>query len=234
MASIDINSFFNALDRKLEPHVKTHLKHVYGSVAMALMASAIGSWIHLNHYFSGGLLSALAAIGFGIALISTPDNTKNRNTRLSYLLGFAAASGLNLGPLLEVALFINPTIVTTALISSCVIFGCFSLSAIFSEHRKWLYLSGTLSSALSLLLMMSLVNLFIGSQLLFQMHLYLGFLVICVFIMYDTALIIEKRRIGDTDYIWHSVLLFVDFMDLFRHLLVILMQKEQNKNRKKK
>ena len=54
------------------------------------------------------------------------------------------------------------------------------------------------------------------------------------FIMYDTALIIEKRRMGETDLIMHSVLLFIDFIDVFRHLLIILTQKENEKKRSKK
>ncbi|CAG2117674.1 unnamed protein product, partial [Medioppia subpectinata] len=172
-----------------------------------------------------GILSSLVAIGFVIALYSTPDNGKNRSTRLWYLIGFAFASGLGLGPLMEYAILVNPTIIPTAFLSTCVIFGCFSLSAVFSDQRKWLYLGGTLMSFLSLLLMLSIINLFIGSQLLYQIHLYLAFFVVCGFIMYDTNLIIEKRRRGDTDYISHSVLLFLDFIDIFRYLLIILTQK---------
>jgi len=80
---------------------------------------------------------------------------------------------------------------------------------------------------------MSIINLFIGSKLLYQVHLYLAFFVVCGFIMYDTTLIIEKRRQGDTDYIAHSVLLFIDFLDIFRYLLILLTQKEESKKKKK-
>ena len=59
-----------------------------------------------------------------------------------------------------------------------------------------------------------------------QVELYGGLLLFCGFILYDTQLIIERRRRGDRDYVWHSLMLFVDFVDVFRHILVILMQKE--------
>ena len=59
-----------------------------------------------------------------------------------------------------------------------------------------------------------------------QVELYGGLLLFCGFILYDTQLIIERRRRGDKDYVWHSLMLFVDFVDVFRHILVILMQKE--------
>jgi len=235
MASFSIDSFFNSLNRKIEPHVQSHLKDVYSSMAMALLSAAVGGYVHLfTNILQGGIISALFAIGFVIALYSTPDTGKNRTTRLMYLLGFAFASGLGLGPLMEYAIIVNPTLIPTAFLSTCVIFGCFSLSAMLSDHRKWLYLGGTLMSFMSLLLLMSIINLFIGSKLLYQIHLYLAFFVVCGFIMYDTTLIIEKRRRGDTDYISHSVLLFLDFIDIFRYLLIILTQKEESNKKKNK
>jgi len=233
--SANINSFLSSLNRKIEPEVQSHLKDVYSSMSIALLSAAIGGYVHLfTDILQGGLLSSLVAIGFVMALYSTPDTGKNRSTRLWYLIGFAFASGLGLGPLMEYAILVNPTLIPTAFLSTCLIFGCFSLSAVFSNHRKWLYLGGTLMSFLSLLMMMSIINLFIGSKLLYQIHLYLAFFVVCGFIMFDTNLIIEKRRRGDSDYISHSVLLFLDFIDIFRYLLIILTQKEERKQRKNK
>jgi len=64
-----------------------------------------------------------------------------------------------------------------------------------------------------------------------------------VFVMYDTQLIVEKFESGDKDYIWyvhgvlllrfkcyltksrHSVELFIDFIAIFRRLLIILASK---------
>ncbi len=60
-----------------------------------------------------------------------------------------------------------------------------------------------LFSGLSCLLMLGLVNLFIGSKLLYDINLYVGLAIMCGFILYDTQLIVEKRRHGDDDYIWY-------------------------------
>jgi len=235
MASIGIESFINSFNRKIEPEVQRHLRDVYSSMAIALLSASLGAYVHLfTHIFQGGFMSALVAIGFAIVLYSTPDNGKNRNTRLAYLIGFAFATGLGLGPLMELTMMVNPSIIATAFLSTCVIFACFSLSAMFSEQRKILYLGGTLMSLMSLLIILSIVNIFIGSKFLFQIHIYFAFFLICGFIVYDTSLIIEKRRRGDTDYIAHSVLLFLDFIDIFRYLLIILTQKEQRKEKKNK
>lgn len=96
---------------------------------------------------------------------------------------------------------------------------------------KFLYLGGILMSALSTLFWVGLIGIFTGSHMLFQAHLYIGFAVMCGFILYDTQMIMEKRRRGDTDYIWHSVELFIDFLSVFRRLLIILAQKEDRKKK---
>jgi len=68
--------------------------------------------------------------------------------------------------------------------------------------------------------------------MLFDINLYLGFFVFCAFVLYDTQLIVEKRRLGDDDYIWHSVDLFLDFINIFRKLMIILSKKENEKKKK--
>lgn len=226
-----MDTFFRTLDQKLEPPVKSHLKQVYSTLALATLAAGVGSYVHLfTNILSGGLLASMGALGFGLALSLTPDHEKNIQKRTSYLLGFAGCTGLAMGPLLEMAIYLNPRIIPMSLISTCLVFASFSLSSIFSTHRKWLYMGGALMSMLSVMFFMTIINLFIGSYYLFQAQLYLGLVVFCVFVMYDTATIIEKRRMGDTDYLKHAMLLFIDFVDIFRTLLVILMQKENNRN----
>ena len=130
-----------------------------------------------------------------------------------------------MGPLLDTVIAINPSIIVTALIGTVVIFGSFSLSAIFAERGRWLYLGGTLMTLLTTLLLLSLANLFFGSYLIFQAHLYLGLLLMCGFVLYDTQLIIEKRRHGNKDFVTHALDLFIDFIGIFKRLLIILSQK---------
>lgn len=44
----------------------------------------------------------------------------------------------------------------------------------------------------------------------------------CGFIIFDTQNITEKARRGDKDYIKHSVELFIDFVAVFKRILIIL------------
>lgn len=88
-------------------------------------------------------------------------------------------------------------------------------------------------SMLSIMSIFSLANLFMGSYLLYQANLYLGVALFCGFVLYDTQLIIEKRKRGERDYIRHSLDLFLDFISIFRRLLIILTQKESSRREKR-
>lgn len=198
---------------------------------MATFVAALGSYVHLfTDIMSGGFMAALGALGFGLAITMTPNEAKNNQKRMYYLMGFAGCTGLALGPLLEIAMYMNPRIIPMSLVSTCLVFASFSLSSIFSTHNKWLYLGGGLMSILSVMMFVSIINLFIGSYFLFQAQLYLGLIVFCVFVMYDTAVIIEKCRMGDNDHIKHAMLLFTDLVELFRTIMAILIQKERSRN----
>ena len=67
------------------------------------------------------------------------------------LLGGAAFSqGATLGPLVGAVLAINPALLLTAFAGTAAIFACFSVSAMLSQRRSWMYLGGTLSSVRTL------------------------------------------------------------------------------------
>merc|ERR1712228_1110913 len=151
----------------------------------------------------------------------------------SMLMAFAFLTGLGLGPLLSMAIMVNPTIVPTAFMVTSVIFACFSGAALMAPDGKYLYLGGTLLSGLSTLMWLGFLNIFFRSQLLFQAHIWIGMAVFCGFIMFDTQVIIRKARNGDKDFVAHSLDLFIDFVQIFRKVLILLMQKDERDDKKK-
>ncbi|KAF2883969.1 hypothetical protein ILUMI_22197 [Ignelater luminosus] len=231
-----VETFINSFSNRLEPPVRQHLKNVYACLAMSTMAAAVGASIHLfTNILQAGFLSAIGALVCFVLLMTTPDDDgKKLQLRVGYLLGFAGLSGVGMGPLLEHVMIIDPSIIITALIGTSLVFVSFSICAMLSERGRWLYLGGTLLTLLSTLMFLSLANLLFGSMLLYQANLYLGLLVMCGFVLYDTQLIIEKRRGGNKDFVTHSLDLFVDFIGIFRRLLIILTQKEQESQRKRR
>ncbi|XP_033197916.1 probable Bax inhibitor 1 [Bombus vosnesenskii] len=234
MAAV-LNTFVNSFTKKLEPPVRQHLKNVYGCLSMSMLSAAGGVYIHMfSELLRANLLTTLGTLGLLFTLINTPDNGKNQKLRLSYLLGFAFFSGLGLGPLLQLVMSVNPTVIVTALIGTIVIFVSFSISSLLAERGRWLYLGGTLISLLNIMVLFSFVNLFLRWTIFYQAYLYIGLFLMCGFVIYDTQLIIEKYHMGSKDFILHSLDLFVDFVNIFRHLLIILTQKEILKDQRKR
>lgn len=225
----------NSFNNKLEAPVRAHLKNVYASLTMTTVAAAGGALTDMyTEWLNAGLLSSLGALGLVLLLMATPDDGKNTKQRLGYLLGFGFLTGMGLGPLLKYTILLNPSIIVTALAGTSLIFVCFSLASIFAERGRWLFLGGTLMTMVSTIFLLSLANLFFRSQMLYQAHIYLGLLMMCGFILYDTQLIIEKRRAGSKDFVTHSLDLFIDFIGVFRRLVIILTQKEEENDRRRK
>ncbi|KAK3932536.1 putative Bax inhibitor 1 [Frankliniella fusca] len=229
-----VESFFRSFGTNLEAPVRQHLRNVYACLTMSTISAAAGAYVHMfTQWMSGGLLTVLASTALIVLLLSTPDTGKNRQLRLSYLLGFAFFSGMGMGPLLDMVVRVNPSIIVTALMSTAVVFVSFSASALLAARGSWLYLGGTLMTMLTSMLMFSLMNIFFQSYILYQAHVYLGLLLMCGFVLYDTQLIMEKRRLGDKDFVAHSLDLFIDLIGMFRRLLIILTDKEQQKKNRR-
>ncbi|XP_049867685.1 probable Bax inhibitor 1 [Pectinophora gossypiella] len=230
----NLQTFINSFQNRLEPPVRQHLKNVYGTLMMTCASASAGVYVDMFTRFQAGLLSAIVGAGLMLMLIATPDNGKNTSLRLGYLLGFGLTSGMSMGPLLEYVSIIDPSIIITALLGTTVVFVCFSVTAMLADRGSYLFLGGTLFTLLTSMSLMSLFNLFMQSQFLYQAHLYLGLVLMCGFVLFDTQLIIEKRRMGSKDFVQHALELFIDFIGVFRRLLIILTQKEEQNRRRKR
>lgn len=232
---VTVQSFFNTFNSRIEEPVRNHLKNVYACLTLSTLSAAAGAYVDIyTNFLSNNILTLLGAVGLLSALHFTKDNGKNTLMRLSFLLGFSFFTGLGIGPLVEQVILIDPSIVATALLATSLIFICFSLSALLAQRGSWLFLGGTITSLLSALFIFSLASLFFRTTAFFQVSLYVGLLLMCAFVLYDTQLIMEKRRAGDKDFIAHSVDLFIDFIGIFRRILIILAQKENNKKDNKR
>lgn len=234
MAAV-LNNFMNSFTNRLEAPVRQHLKNVYACLAISTLAAAAGAYVHLyTDVLQDNLLPSLGTLVLCFALGTTPDNGKNTKLRFIYLLGFAFLSGLGVGPLLQLVISINPTILVTALIGTAAVFVSFTISSLFAARGCYLYLGGILCSLLNIMVLFSLINLVLRWSLFHQIHIYVGLFLMCGFVMYDTQFIIAKFQMGSKDFILHSLDLFIDFIGIFRYLIVILTQKELAKERRKR
>eukprot|EP01118_Nematostelium_gracile_P017208 TRINITY_DN727_c0_g1_i1.p1 TRINITY_DN727_c0_g1~~TRINITY_DN727_c0_g1_i1.p1 ORF type:complete len:245 (-),score=73.72 TRINITY_DN727_c0_g1_i1:108-815(-) len=214
----------------IEKHVKEHLINVYTTLTASILCAALGSVAYLRFHI-GGTMSFLAGILLMVWLAMTPKHEVNK--RCGILFGFSFIEGLSLGPLLAQTIDLDPSIVTSAFLGTVCIFGSFSAAAFFAERRSYLFLGGLLGTSLTSLLVIGLFNIFFQSAFLLNLSLYVGLLVFCGFVIFDTQLIIEKASSGQKDFVWDSLELFLDFVSIFVRLLIILSKdKKKNNNNK--
>lgn len=96
------------------------------------------------------------------------DDPKTFYTRLAVLMGFGFLTGNSIGPLLDLVISIEPQVVVTALIGTAVVFVSLSCSALLAERGSFLFLGGIFMSILSTMTLFGLANIFIQSQILYQ------------------------------------------------------------------
>jgi len=218
----------------LEPRVQSHLKNVYSTLSIGVLSAAGGAYIHSQTgagYWQ--FLTTIVSLGLMLWLASTRHAKEDVGKRVSIFTGFCFTSGISLGPLLDMVVVIDPTIISTALAGTAVVFIGFTLAALLTRNRTFLFMGGFLMSALMRMTFAGFLNIFFRSQIIFDLYIYAMLFVFSAFVLYDTQLIVEKRRLGDEDFIWHSVDLFLDAINIFRALLIILAKKEDNKKRRK-
>jgi FtsH-binding integral membrane protein len=173
----------------------------------------------------------LGCIGTMAWLLFTPVYKEQK--RVSLLLATAALNGATIGPLIALAIDVNPGILIGACVGCAVSFGCFSAAALLSRRREYLYLGGLLSSGVSILFWLQFASsIFGGSVALFKFEIYFGLLVFIGYIVVDTQDIIEKAHNGDLDYVTHSLTLFTDFVAVFVRILIIMLGNAQEKKKK--
>lgn len=141
---------------------------VYACLTATTFCAAIGAIVHLLGIFEAGILSAFGSIGLALYLSFAADDPKTFYTRLATLLGFGFLTGHSIGPLLNMVITIEPQVVITALIGTVVVFVSLSCSALLAERGSFLFLGGIFLSILSTMALFGLANIFIQSQIIYQ------------------------------------------------------------------
>mmetsp|Transcript_2856 Transcript_2856/g.8357 ORF Transcript_2856/g.8357 Transcript_2856/m.8357 type:complete len:248 (-) Transcript_2856:234-977(-) len=220
---------------ELSVPVQRHLEKVYATLAATLLVSASGVYFNLVTGL-GGFLSMIAFVACSVWLAVTPNEPKNLNKRYALLGGTAFAQGASLGPLIGAAMAMDSALVLTAFLGTAALFGSFSLAALMSRRRSYLYLGAGLSSAISTFAMIRLASWFFPAarSMAFSAELYGGLLVFAGYVIFDTQVIVEEAFAGNMDHIRHAMMVFVDFVAIAVRLLVILMQKEESKEKRRR
>ncbi|KAL3100021.1 hypothetical protein niasHS_001947 [Heterodera schachtii] len=216
---------------KLENHVRDHLNKVYGTLALTMLYAILGiivnALIDLSSYVH--IIAMLECPPF-IALLYTKTSKKNLNKRLAFMSAFFFLVGCEIGPLIEYVGF-DPNIVFNAIFVTMLVFGSLAMSAFFTDSTKYLHLGGLLSSALFCML---IINFVPYMPFLRPFTLWAGLAINSAFVLYDTQRIVARCRHDYNDCIWHTVMLFQDIAYIFRNALILLKDKKDAENKRRR
>lgn len=218
------------------PIIRNHLKNVYATFTLTTIFAAMGGYISLLKVIREGIISYIIHFSLLLWLIMIPhysNNMKNQLTRLALLNAAAFFSGINLESILDKSISIDPALIPQVFLSTSIIFISFSLSALFAPPGYYLFLGGFLYSILWNMILVAIINYIYQSTLIFNIIICVQNVVMPLFIVYDTQNIIKKVKKGDKDYITHSVDLFLDFILIFKKLLMIFNNKRGQKKKNK-
>ena len=156
-----------------------------------MISACIGVIVNIYTGFGGlwGLFGGLAMLYWLHA-----DQKKSETARrLLILNAFGFLKGTSLGPLIQMLIYVDPSIIITALLGTTVVFACFSLAALVAKRRSYLYLAGFLSSAAAVMGILGFMNIFLQTESIFLFQLYGGLMMFCGFVIFDSQLIIEVK-----------------------------------------
>ena len=124
---------------------------------------------------------------------------------VSFLMGFVAGPGINM--VAEVA----PELLIQALLYSGTAFGSFSAVSLFSQRRSYLFLGGIIATMMQVMFFYQLIGWFFASGNMFGIgYLMCGLFIACLWIIFDTQVIVEQAEHGYKNVADHALLLFID------------------------
>lgn len=232
-----LSSIFSFKD--ISEKTQQHLSRVYGLVVVCSIVCSLGMYANATFLMSGFLLN-LCSIILSVYLVAQIANkaSNSENMRMGCLAGLSFQLGFIVGPVMHTLIEYEPQLVIQAVLYTATAFISFSLVSLCSKRRSMLFLGGVIACLMQGMALYSIFGWFLGYQFMNMTYLMFGLLSACLFVIYDTQLIIERAENGDKDTIMHAFILFIDLFKLFMKILQILMElkknEERNKDKKKK
>jgi FtsH-binding integral membrane protein len=211
--------------------INSAMARVYAHMGLAVLTSMIVSFLvssspALMAFFFTGAMKWIVIFAPLVAILAVSfagQNLSKSGLQL-FLHGFAALMGLSFS---TIFLVYNMGSIVSAFMSAAVLFGVMSGYGYFTK-RSLQGLGSWLFVGLIAIIIASVINIFIGSSV---MQMVISAIAIIVFLgltAYDTQKIREIVSVGrDTgrEEVWGALSLYLDFINLFIHLLQLFGQR---------
>ena len=221
-----MTAFNGTLDRGaqgLDPDRARVLKNTYWLLALTMLPTIAGAWLGSTFSIFAGPTGGWVLLGVVVAtfgMIFGISKAKDSALAVPLLLGFTFLMGLVLSGSIDRALkFKNGAeLVMTAFGGTAgVFFAMASLATVIkrdiSGMGKWLF------AGLIALIVVSVINIFVGSSVLMLTISAISVLLFSAYLLYDIKQVIDG---GETNYVMATMSIYLDLINIFQGLLNIL------------
>lgn len=227
----DLNTIFSMKD--VSDKTRNHLTRVYTTLLTATGTCAVGMWANSTMIFSGVLVMLGFMIAFAYCTYQIRNPYNSENVQIAYMLAVALSLGLLTGPGIHHFAAVKPELLTQAALYSTGAFGSFSAVSLFSQRRSFLFLGVIIVTMLQAMFMYQLVGWMMGGAMFGLGYLMCGLFITCLWIIFDTQVIVEQSERGYRNVADHALTLFLDLFQLFIKILQILNELNEGKKKNK-
>jgi len=160
--------------------------------------------------------------------------------RPAMFFGVCSILGASLRPLLELADFIDPSMVKTSALASIAGFTSLSVAAVLNfKSRTFLLMASTIGSLTLFLASVSFMNYFMRSKMIIDLMSLAQFGMTLLYTLFDTQVALASVEHNRTDYVSHALQFFINLFRMFVFVLEQLIKKsdsseEENPRRRSK
>ncbi|MBB1383723.1 Bax inhibitor-1/YccA family protein, partial [Shewanella sp. SR41-2] len=194
------------------------LKNTYMLLAMTLAFSAVTAGLAMAINI-GPMMSLGLSLGSLVLLFVTLKKADSA-AAIFWVFAFTGMQGASLGYILNhyAGMANGPGLIMQALGLTSIIFVSLSAYALTTK-KDFSFMGGFLFAGLLVMIGAMVINIFVGSSILF-MAMNAGIaLLMTGFILYDTSRIVNG---GETNYVRATISLYLDFLNLFISLLHLM------------
>ncbi len=193
------------------------LKNTYMLLSITLIFSAITAFIGMQMRIGSGFAMIATFGAIGILWFVLP-RTANSAAGIPTIFAFTGLIGLGMAPMLNMYLAVNPSVVSTALGGTGVIFLGLSGYAL-TTRKDFSFMGGFLMVGMVVVLVAALANIFLQMPVMGLVVSGAIVMLMSGLILYETSSIIHG---GETNYIMATASLFLSIINLFQALLHLL------------
>ncbi|MGX9462688.1 Bax inhibitor-1/YccA family protein [Shewanella sp. A14] len=194
------------------------LKNTYMLLAMTLAFSAVTAGLAMVINI-GPMMSLGLSLGSLVLLFVTLKKADS-SAGIFWVFAFTGMQGASLGYILNhyAGMANGPGLIMQALGLTSIIFVSLSAYALTTK-KDFSFMGGFLFAGLLVMIGAMVINIFVGSSIIF-MAMNAGIaLLMTGFILYDTSRIVNG---GETNYVRATISLYLDFLNLFISLLHLM------------